>query len=42
MPRLECQAFSLIDAADEFILREIKSKKLDLLLFDIFGAPAEL
>ncbi|CAL1522176.1 UDP-N-acetylglucosamine--N-acetylmuramyl-(pentapeptide) pyrophosphoryl-undecaprenol N-acetylglucosamine transferase [Bacillus subtilis] len=26
----------------EFILREIKSKKLDLLLFDILGAPAEL
>lgn len=26
----------------EFILREIKSKKLDLLLFDILGAPVEL
>ncbi|NTU25840.1 spore coat protein [Bacillus tequilensis] len=26
----------------EFILREIKNKKLDLLLFDILGAPAEL
>lgn len=26
----------------EFILREIKSKELDLLLFDILGAPAEL
>ncbi len=26
----------------EFILREIKSKKLDLLLFAILGAPAEL
>ncbi|MDO3662418.1 PseG/SpsG family protein [Bacillus sp. C28GYM-DRY-1] len=26
----------------QFILREIKSKKLDLLLFDILGAPVEL